>query len=579
MKVFKVETVGDCYVAVCGLPEQRDDHPIVMAHFSTACLSAFKILVQDLELELGPGTADLKLRCGLHSGPVTAGVLRGERGRFQLFGDTVNTAARMESTGKPNQIHLSQEFVDLLLDAGKSHWVTMREDKVVAKGKGVMNTFWLNATCPDLVDQRFVNAIAASEGMSSSSSGQNEYVHPEPAVAVDRNQGLVEWNLGIMKGALSKLIASRQAQNVEPTSPQRMLEIEQSHMVDCTSLKEVKDILNLQHVADKENSQHGSIDLDEVIVSQLRSYIHSLSSLYNDNPFHNFQHATHVTMSVVKLMSRICSPEEVDGASHTQDYSYGITSNPLTQFTVLLSALIHDVDHPGVPNGQLIKENGPLTAVYTKSLAELNSLDLAWGLLMDDKYFDLRRAIYSTEEEFLEFRQLLVNIVLATDVMDKDLGAQRKERWNMAFAKKGSTSHTSLTSLTEEDVNRKATIVLEHLIQASDVAHTMQHWNVYAKWNERFFNECYAAYLAGRADKDPSESWYQGEIGFFDFYVIPLAKKLKDCGVFGVSSAEYLRYAEQNRKEWEARGQDMVASFMQKIQQPRRSSENGNGVV
>ncbi|KAL3940925.1 MAG: hypothetical protein SGARI_000792, partial [Bacillariaceae sp.] len=536
----------------------------------------------DLELELGPGTADLKLRCGLHSGPVTAGVLRGERGRFQLFGDTVNTAARMESTGKSNQVHLSQEFVDLLLDAGKSHWVTMREDKVVAKGKGVMNTFWLNATCPDLVDHKLVNAIAASEGMSSSSSGQNDYVHPEPAVAVDRTQGLVEWNLGIMKGALAKVIASRQAQNVKPDSPQRLEEVEQEHMVDCTSLKEVKDILKLQQVADKDNSNHGTVDLDDAIVSQLRAYIYSLSSLYNDNPFHNFQHATHVTMSVVKLMSRICSPEEVDGASPTQDYSYGITSNPLTQFTVLLSALIHDVDHPGVPNGQLIKENGPLTAVYAKSLAELNSLDLAWGLLMDDKYIDLRRAIYSTEEEFLEFRQLLVNVVLATDVMDKDLGAQRKERWTKAFAKKGSTSHTSLTSLTEEDVNRKATIVLEHLIQASDVAHTMQHWNVYAKWNERFFNECYAAYLAGRADKDPSENWYKGEIGFFDFYVIPLAKKLKDCGVFGVSSAEYLRYAEQNRKEWEARGQDMVASFMEKIQHPRRSSENGNtgnGVV
>ena len=52
--------------------------------------------------------------------------------------------------------------------------------------------------------------------------------------------------------------------------------------------------------------------------------------------------------------------------------------------------------------------------------------------------------------------------------------------------------------------------------------------------------------------------------GFFDFYVIPLAKKLKDCSVFGVSSDEYLNYAEQNRTEWEAKGQQQVAMYLEK---------------
>lgn len=66
----------------------------------------------------------------------------------------------------------------------------------------------------------------------------------------------------------------------------------------------------------------------------------------------------------------------------------------------------------------------------------------------------------------------------------------------------------------------------------------------------------------GRGDKDPSEAWYRGELGFFDFYIIPLAKKLQDCGVFGVSSDEYLNYAVANRREWEIKGKKIVEQYL-----------------
>ena len=91
--VFKVETVGDCYVAVTGLPDPRDDHAIVIAKYAVRCLLKFNVLTKRLEANLGPGTASLGMRFGLHSGPVTAGVLRGEKSRFQLFGDTINVVS------------------------------------------------------------------------------------------------------------------------------------------------------------------------------------------------------------------------------------------------------------------------------------------------------------------------------------------------------------------------------------------------------------------------------------------------------------------------------------------------------
>ena len=74
--------------------------------------------------------------------------------------------------------------------------------------------------------------------------------------------------------------------------------------------------------------------------------------------------------------------------------------------------------------------------------------------------------------------------------------------------------------------------------------------------------EMHHAFKQGRSKTNPADFWAKGEIGFFDFYIIPLAKKLKDCGVFGVSSGEFLYHAENNRKEWEAKGPEIVAEMV-----------------
>lgn len=192
-------------------------------------------------------------------------------------------------------------------------------------------------------------------------------------------------------------------------------------------------------------------------------------------------------MSVTKLLSRIVAPQDVDFSRATtkddvagtlHDHTYGITSDPLTQFACVFAALVHDADHHGIPNSQLVKEKTKESIAYNnRSVAEQNSLDLTWALLMDERYADLRDTICSTQDEFNRFRQLTVNLVMATDIMDKDLKTLRNDRWDKAFHKtpeKAPLSSDGSVSNDDENKNRKATIVIEHLIQASDVAHTMQ---------------------------------------------------------------------------------------------------------
>jgi hypothetical protein len=135
---------------------------------------------------------------------------------------------------------------------------------------------------------------------------------------------------------------------------------------------------------------------------------------------------------------------------------------------------------------------------------------MAWELLMRSNYEDLRSCLFSSQKELKRFRQLLVNSVIATDIFDPELKKQREEKWAKAFSGEDGSEVTSV------GFNRKATIIIEQyvvssyqplrfcnvsrfdnrgsypcclkflfsrgcfsLIQASDVAHTMQHWHIY----------------------------------------------------------------------------------------------------
>jgi hypothetical protein len=459
----------------------------------------------------------------------------------------------------------------------------------MAKGKGELATCWLVI--------KGENAQSSRSGASSESGGVTEETAPvaseshavkppgHPVVIdqtakspnLDKKGKLAHWNAEILVRFLKEIAARRVSTGTKPDPVDVLNTLEKESLrMESTVLEEVTELVHLPDFDRSTGTQDvdpSTIELPVAASDQLRDYVLTIANLYRDNSFHSFEHASHVTMAAVKLLSRIVAPD-IDSSDDKDlhDHTYGIASDPLTQFAVVLSALLHDLDHTGVPNSQLVKEQSTVAAVYkNRSVAEQNAVDIAWDLLMQPEYEDLRRVIYVTEAEFRRFRQLLINLVMATDIMDKDLGHARKARWIAAFAPpegpgaEGGTHPPSRPSSSSHARDLRASIVLEHAIQASDVSHTMQHWTIFRKWNTCLFEETYRAYRDGRSDQDPAEKWYEGELGFFDFYIIPLAKKLKDCGVFGVSSDEYLDYAQRNRREWESKGREIVQEMVDSV--------------
>jgi hypothetical protein len=276
---------------------------------------------------------------------------------------------------------------------------------------------------------------------------------------------LIDWNSDVLLKLLKQVVAKREASGKAGWD-------EDPHIDTKADIEEERVEVIILPPFDKEAHKHPkSIDVAPQVAQQLKEFVSAIAQAYRSNPYHCLQHASHTTMSATKLISRIAvsdieSGQETEGddamdsdllAAYLHNQTYGIISDPLTQFAVVLSAMVHAVDHRGISNEDLADADPELNAKYGgKAITEKLSFDKAWDKLMSPYFENLRRCIYANEEEKKRFRQVMVNSVLACDHEDPEAQAKRQDRWDLSFG----------PAAIEEDPNRKATSVIEALMQA-----------------------------------------------------------------------------------------------------------------
>lgn len=309
-----------------------------------------------------------------------------------------------------------------------------------------------------------------------------------------------------------------------------------------------------------------------------------------------------------------------------------VYSDMFSKFAFVFSAIIHDVDHQGVPNTRLVLEDDPIVKQHgNSSTAEKHSISVAFHTLLNGSEFDvLRSVIFESSDDHFQLQRIVTNVVVSTDIASPERAQSTRMRWDEAFfhpspcsslpfgklsmvvkfdlseivtvqaskpllvptqdlsatlQRKQPQRHSTKTQENEKkpsqsesdrdsiyyDFNDQDTrtalqqsVLIETMLCVADVAHAMQSWELFLFWNRRLYEELYVAYKIGRSEIDPSVDWFQNQLGFYKMYIIPLAKKMQTCGVFGRLGRVWTNNAIAIRDQWSREGdqitKDMITS-------------------
>jgi 3'5'-cyclic nucleotide phosphodiesterase len=302
------------------------------------------------------------------------GVLRGTKGTFQVFGDvsslerndtivyaififtslfmlcisqTVNTAARMESNSTAGRADSVLGKDSSTIDCCCQTTMGNAKERYggCKKGKGKMVCYWCHPKIG--ADTSVVSRYTIN---STSSSLRSTEVHDDCGLAdMERH---VSWMTEMFKTMLLKILNQNECVDYPENSTTIPVGLPRDEVSETIVLP--------KYVVETANSPKKNMktNIDTVVAKELELYITTIALSYtNTNLFHNFAHACQVAMATQKLLSRVIQPNQTNNVS---DSAYGMTSDPLTQLAIVFSALIHNVDHPGVSNDQLVKKSQQL---------------------------------------------------------------------------------------------------------------------------------------------------------------------------------------------------------------------------